>query len=76
MRPGTGAGREYAEIRGGRVGANGRLRWRSTGRADRTFAGDGSTTATAAAGTVDARLDAEEMVLAIHWAPAVGEAGR
>ena len=74
--PDIGTGRGYAEIRGEAVGANRRLRFRPTGPADRTFAGDGPTAAAAAAGTADARLDVEEMVFGIHRGLAIGGAGR
>ena len=59
MRPDTGAGRQYTEIRGEAVGADRGLRFRSTGRANRTIAGDGSTPATTAGGAADARLEVE-----------------
>ena len=71
--PGVGTGRGYAEIRGEAAGANRRLSFRPAGRADRTFAGDGST---AAAGTAGAGLDVEEMVSGIHRGLAIGGAGR
>lgn len=66
--PDIGTGRGYAEIRDEAVGANRRLRFRPTGPADRTFAGDGP--------TADARLDVAEMVFGIHRGLAIGGAGR
>lgn len=76
MRPDADAGREYAEIRGEAVDANPWLRFRSTGRTDRTFAGDRSGAATATAGKADARLEVEEIMLGVHRGLAAGKAGQ
>ncbi|MDE0081809.1 MAG: hypothetical protein OXT72_04065 [Gammaproteobacteria bacterium] len=76
MRPDAGAGREYAETRREAVGANRWLCFRSSGRTDRTFAGDGLGVATATAGTADAKPEVEEIMLGVHRGLAAGKAGR
>ena len=76
MRPDTGTGREYAEIRGEAVGANSGLRFPSTNHADRTLARKGSKVATAAAEPTHTRLEVEELVLGINWGLVAGEAER
>ncbi|MDE3261238.1 MAG: hypothetical protein OYL41_04545 [Acidobacteriota bacterium] len=76
MRLDAGTGREYAEIRGEAVGANRWFRFRSTGRRNRNFAGDGPRIATVTAGTANARPEVEEIILGVHQGLAAGAAGR